>query len=183
MKHSTNTSRITKTFGIGLVFTTLFLFAGTGFATIPQEKATYKADGGQAKQEAGVHQAIEKAGDSFNVFIRSAAKSRLKDTNPVFATLTVDASGKTISIAGDGEVLALPGKNGEATPWTSPKGKTMKVQQWVSGSTIKRVFTSDTGVKTMTYVFTPDAKALTIDAKVTSKKLKKPLVYRLHYTQ
>jgi len=150
-----------------------------GFA-FPEGRRIYQAPDMEAHQQV-VTEAIEKAASQFNLFIRGIARSRLKDSNPIFSAITFEYSGQTLSLEGGGKSLVMDGTKGERVPFVTPKGKHIEVAQFIEDGEARRVYYNADGRREVQYKFGDNGESLTLHVSIYSKYLDEPVTYRLRY--
>lgn len=175
-----------------LAFAFLFTFSLPAFAQDPPTPPAEELDvtaafqgkfvyaGGQ-KQKDKLVEAIEAATEDMNFVTRPIARSRLKDTNTVFGSITIALTGDNISIQRDKQTPIVTPASGAAGKWTSPDDETYTVTQKLTDRKITQNFQAGDGKKTAVYTLSKDGKSLTLTVTVSSPKLPQKVVYSLSY--
>lgn len=159
----------------------ILLWSPSAFA-FPTISAKFDAVGGLEAHKQTVEDAIDSAAKQFNFLVRGLAKSRLRETNPVFALIEVDYEAPpTLRMASESASLALTGTNLESHPFTTPKGEAVTVNQTIEANRIKREFYTKTGRRSVTYILDESHETLTLIVSVSSEYMASDLTYELLY--
>ena len=109
----------------------ILLWSPSAFA-FPTISAKFEAVGGLDAHKKTVEEAIDTAAKQFNFLVRGLARSRLRETNPVFGLIEVDYEAPpTLRMASESASLALTGTNLESHPFTTPEGESVTVNQTI----------------------------------------------------
>jgi hypothetical protein len=169
-------------FTFALVFA-LFVFLPTlAFAQVPDGKVVYKAAESVKALRKKIDKGIEGAVEDMSFITRPIARSRLKDSNKIFNTITFDVNGSSVGIKqGDRPMITM--KDGKPTKWTRDDGETFTVTHTKGEHSITQTFKAEDGLKTLTYVFSKDLSKLSVSIELKSPKLGGPMKYTLQYAR
>lgn len=121
---------------------------------------------------------IEKVVDELNFFIRSIARNRLRDGNPVPKSLSIEQSGSKMTIRFDGEEwTAVVG--GNPVKGTGSSGDPVKMTLRQRGTQLSQRFDGEEGGKENVFRRTKDG--VVVKARVFSDRLPSDVVYQLQF--
>lgn len=139
---------------------------------------TWTFVGGKAEID-GRDQAVEDTVAELNSLIRGIARDKLTKASPIFQTIEVSRDGGALSIKfDDKEVVA--GLDGGRTQTTGSDGGTLNYHLEIDDKHLYQVFKGDKGGKKNTFTLVGDKK-VRVKFKITSKRLPKPVVYKLTF--
>lgn len=128
---------------------------------------------------AGLEAAIERTAAPFFFAIRPLVRSRLRETNPIFATVEIRTAGEAIDCHTP-PVRVVDADDDVATTVIGLDEKPNHATHRRAGDAlIQRTWTSE-GARATRFVRTGD-DGLTLQVEVTSPRLAVPLRYELHY--
>ena len=165
-----------KTATVALLLLTLI--APVTFAADEPFAGNYRID---AKASDNVGNAIEKQTASMNFITRPIARGRLKKTNPAYDSIGIAFPANNISITLDQRKAIVFPASGAAVKWTREDGETFDLSGHVANGVLTQTFVAEDGRRTNTYTLSPDGKTLTLNVKVESPRLPKPVTYKLVY--
>ena len=126
-----------------------------------------------------VDQAIAKAVKDMNFVTRPIARGRLQKTNQPYQTVTIANAGANTVVTIDKQPARSAPSNGTPVDWTRADGEKFKLSMtWANGQ-LTESFKAEDGQRENTYVLSPDGATLTMNVKVSSPRLPKPLTYKL----
>jgi len=141
---------------------------------------TWSFVGGKAEIE-GRDQAVEDTVAELNALFRGIAREKLTKASPIYETLVVSRDGGALSVKfDDKEVVA--GLDGERTQVTGSDGGTLNYHLELDDRHLYQVFKGEKGGKKNTFTLVGDKK-LRVKFKITSKRLPKPVVYKLTFAK
>ena len=149
--------------------------------SFPQGQWNYVAEGGYDGHKKIIDAEIEKVAKTYNFLVRGIVRSRLKPSNPIFPSMSMAYDGTTLSTSSDNKTLSLTGKNGERTPWVTPEGRAIEIEQTIKEDVAVRIYYNEDGHRVVTYIMGPEQKTLTLDISIHSSQLQNPIRYRLRY--
>lgn len=156
----------------------LSLIVPTAFAADEPFAGTYRLD---PKASDNIEKAIESQTASMNFITRPIARGRLKKTNPAYSTIAIGFPANEISVTLDQrKPIAFPA-SGSSVKWTREDGETFDLSGRVANGVLTQAFVAEDGRRTNTYTLSPDGKTLTLNVKVESPRLPKPVTYKLVY--
>jgi hypothetical protein len=124
---------------------------------------------------------IEQATASMNFITRPIARSRLKNTNPVYQTLRITREPDGVSIQFDQrQPLRVP-IDGSTVPWTREDGQKFLVSARLDQEDLVQTFLAEDGERTNVFHVDAVGPTLTLRVVVTSPRLPGPLRYALTY--
>jgi hypothetical protein len=133
-----------------------------------------------SKRSDDVNRAIEATVKKMNFVTRPIARSRLRKTNPAYASIALAFTGDEARItAGSGRAVVLPA-SGAPVRWKRSDGEVFTVSGKLQNGTYIETFDAKDGRRTNTFSLTPDG-ALKLQVTVTSPRLPSPLRYTLMY--
>lgn len=108
------------------------------------------------------------------------ARGRLRDTNPVYRTIAIDAAPDTVTLVFDGEVTLTAAATGEEMEWRY-RGETFRVRTtWESGA-VRQLFASADGTRENVTTLDADGVTLRVTTTVRASVLPGPIEYVLVY--
>lgn len=113
-------------------------------------------------------------------FTRWIARGRLKDTNPLYRTIEIDATADTVRFVFDWETTLTAPTTGEEIDWRYNGEKFRVSTRWESGS-IRQAFAAFDGTRENLTTLDPDGVTLRVVTTVTSRMLPAPVKYTLVY--
>lgn len=113
-------------------------------------------------------------------FFKSIARGRLKDTNPLYRIIHIDASADTVRLAFEDETTLIAPTTDEEIEWRYNGEKFRVRTRWDSGA-IRQSFAAFDGVRESITTLEPDGVTLRIATTVTSRMLPAPVKYVLVY--
>jgi len=134
-----------------------------------------------AKASDNVTAAIESQTASMNFITRPVARGRLKKTNPAYDSVAIAFTAANISIALDQRKPIVFPANGTAVKWTREDGEKFDVSGKVTNGVLTQTFVAEDGRRTNLYSLSSDGKTMTMNVKVESPRLPKPVTYKLVY--
>ncbi|HWS72679.1 MAG TPA: hypothetical protein VN605_11220 [Thermoanaerobaculia bacterium] len=165
-----------KTATVALLLLTLI--APVTFAADEPLAGHYRLD---AKASDNVGAAIESQTASMNFITRPIARGRLKKTNPAYETIGIAFPTNNISVALDQRKPIVFPASGTAVKWTREDGEKFDLSGHVTNGVLTQTFVAEDGRRTNTYTLSPDGKMMTLNVKVESPRLPKPVTYKLVY--
>ncbi len=118
---------------------------------------------------------------------KGAARKRLREVNRPYAWIEFTPGTKEMTTQTDhwnGQWKLAAPDSGTVT-WKRKTGdgdvETLHVASFLEGHTYVHKFIAEDGVRTNTYVLSPDGKTLTMHVHVVSPKLSEPMSYKLVY--
>lgn len=147
----------------------------------------YVFSGGDADR-AGVDEAIENVAGEITFVFRGFARSALQDACPIPEQLDFATEGDMVTIGGVGKVKSTGRYDGVEYTVTTSKGEEAHIVRTVTAQedgSWQLVEASRVGAKKRFHTFTlsADAKTLTLDVRLETVKLPKPVVYSLSYAR
>ena len=131
-------------------------------------------------QSADLRQAIDQATETMNFFVRRIARRQLRQKNVLYPSFVMSRSGEFFCTALAGEsALSLP-LSGSAITWKAPDGETVRVRLMV-GPELGQVFEAKQGRRENRFTLSSGGTVLTMEVKIISQELPKPVEYRLVY--
>lgn len=131
---------------------------------------------GAARQR--VHAAIDRVAEDVSFFLRSFARSRLRDKNPIHRRIRTEVRGDRVVVSYDDD--RYESRDGRWRTVTAT-GERVQLLQQVRGRRIYQRFRGDDGTKQMVLTLSEDGRHLWLDVTVTSERLPTPLRYRLRF--
>ncbi len=138
---------------------------------------SFKHTGGKADTD-GRDRAIDDVVKAMNPLVRSIARSRLKETNPIAASLKLTLVGKSLKSDMDGRAYTAP-LDGSTVTVKGITGDELELHLEIASDSFKQVFLGDDKGRTNT--FRREGDALVLNVRVHSKQLPKDLLYKLSY--
>jgi hypothetical protein len=131
-------------------------------------------------ESADMGKVVEDTAATLNFMVRSIARSRLRKTQIAFPTVRISRNGDEFRIAHERGTDVAHRSIEEPVNTTSPDGAKITVRL-SPGPPLTQIYESGDGVRTNRYVLSPDGSKLTIEVRVTSPRLQKPIEYQLVY--
>jgi hypothetical protein len=115
-----------------------------------------------------------------NLFVRPIARRQLRQKTVLYSSFAMWKSGEFFCVSLPGEsVLSLP-LSGSIVLWKAPDGETVRVHL-VLGPPLSQVFEAKQGRRENHFTLSSDRAVLTMDVRITSNELPKPVECRLIY--
>ncbi len=131
-------------------------------------------------QSEDVGQAIRRATEGMNFLLRTVARRQLRQKAVSYPSFAMERSGESFSTSLAGEpALSLP-LSGTAVLWNAPDGETVRVHLQ-PGPELVQVFEAKQGRRENHFALSSNRQVLTMNIKLTSSQLPKPVEYRLVY--
>lgn len=165
-----------------LVFVALLLVPAFALA-VPPGEMVFDGSKSAGQSEKAIKAGIEKAIDGMSFITRPIARGKLEKSNVAYKKITIDVTGKKVSIQHDSRKPIVSPTDGTQVKWVRDDGEAFMVSQKVSEDEIVQIFHSEDGDKTLTYKFADDYKKLTVHVLLESPKLAAPLKYALEYAR
>jgi len=168
-----------------LAFATLLAASLISIAPLQAQTATSKAKPVRGtfvlvpEKSDDIDQAIE-AGVKDMGMTKSIAKGRLKDTNPLYRTIEIDATADTVRLTFDGKTTLVAPANGEEIEWRY-RGEKFKVTTRWEGNSVRQAFKAFDGTRENVTTLDPDGVTLRVVTTVTSSMLPEPVKYVMVY--
>lgn len=151
--------------------------AGMGEAPAIVGTYTYVAEGSD-----DIEEAIDDAVSKVSWFIRTFARSRLRNTNPLYERIVIERSDTAWSILVDDRKPVVAPVDGSAVKWEREDGEVFDVSiELLDPSTLKQLFVAEDGERENLYRLGPGGDAMSMTVTIRSPKLKEPLVYTWNY--
>ncbi len=133
-----------------------------------------------SKQRIG--EAIERATAPMGLFVRGAARRKLEAVNPVYASFSITRNGDvlTTNFAGSSYTAALDGKPSRNV---AQAGGPVDVSYSVGGNTLHAHYRNADGEKRVELTALPGKPATGVRVTLTSKRLPRPVAYKLAYVK
>ncbi len=128
---------------------------------------------------ADVNQAIDRAVGRMNMMKKPIARSRLKKTNQPYQQLVIAQTGSEVTITADNRTPVVAPLNGTPIKWTREDGEVFDVITRWADDKLEQTFKAEDGQRVNTFTISPDGNVLTMDVRVTSPRLSRPLFYTL----
>lgn len=127
-----------------------------------------------------VTEAIDAAVKGVSIFLKGTVRDRLKQANlPPPQQLIISYTATDVTITTEAGTIQTPA-DGTFVDRTIKGEERIVSTKWKDG-TLERTFKSGDGERVNTYSLSPDGKTLTLSVTFTSKWLKQPGAYELHY--
>lgn len=135
--------------------------------------------GGQ-KERDGIDAAIEASVEALSPMLRNLGRERLRETNPVPKSISIDVEGDTakIEFAQDGHAARL---DGTPVKTKSAQGDRVKVSHRIRGGRLVQFIDGSGGDRRNSFKLSNDGKRLTLNVEITSGHLPVPVEYRLTF--
>jgi hypothetical protein len=151
--------------------------AGDRAEPLEQLTGTFVHAGGDAERRA-VHDAIEEVVREMSPLVRSVARARLEEANPVPETLALRSDGKVFTMAYSEETYS-GWLDGTPAKVSTRDGDSMQLRLRLENRTLRQVFTADD--KSRTNLLRIEGGKLAVYVQVHASSLPHHLVYRLTY--
>jgi hypothetical protein len=140
----------------------------------------------QWKESPEARAALEKAVDAgaqqVTWALRKIARGRLTETTKPYVSISMTIKADQIVFERNGTNPITARTDGKAVKWKREDGKEYLVAFAVEADgVLKQTFTADDGVRENRFTLSPDGRILTMQASVSSKKLRQPVVFSLEY--
>jgi hypothetical protein len=131
-------------------------------------------------QSENLKQAINRATETMNFLRRRVARRQLREKLTLYPVFSIQRNGESLrtSLAGQ-TTLSLP-LSGAPVLWKAPFGETVQARLR-PGPELLEVFEMKQGHCEHRYRLSPDGRVLTVNVRVTSNELPKPVEYWLIY--
>lgn len=139
---------------------------------------SYRHAGGERDKKAR-DDAIDDVVKHMNVLVRSIARSRLEQANPIPARVRIARIGDDLSISMDDRSYRAP-IDGRSVKVKGITGDELEMHFRVDGQTLVQIFEGDGGGRINRFSPSGDGE-LTMKVRVFSERLPKDLEYRLGY--
>jgi hypothetical protein len=126
-----------------------------------------------------VSQAIDRAVARMNMMKRPIARSRLKKTNEPYQQVTIAQTPSEVTFTADDRTPVVAPPNGTPIKWTREDGEVFDVTTQWKDDKLEQTFKAEDGQRVNTFTLSPDGNVLTMDVRVTSPRLSRPLFYTL----
>jgi hypothetical protein len=126
-----------------------------------------------------VDRAIAQAVKEMNFVTRPIARGRLQKTNQPYQQVTIATEGANTVVTIDKQPARQAPSNGTPIDWTRQDGEKMKLSMKWENGTLVETFKPEDGERVNTYSLSPDGSTLTMNVRITSPRLPKPLTYKL----
>ncbi len=134
--------------------------------------------------KAALEKAVDAGAQQITWALRKIARGRLTDTTKPYTSIRLAIKGNEITFERNGTNPILAKTDGKAVTWKREDGKEYQVVFSITANgALKQTFTADDGVRENVFTLSPDGKVLTMQASVSSKKLKQPVIFSLEYTR
>jgi hypothetical protein len=134
----------------------------------------------QSKQKIG--EAIEQATSPLGLFVRGVAKKRLEEVNPAYSTFRISQRGELLTAIFAGRTYAAPIGGGPRRN-VAPDGCPVDVSYSVEGNTLHARYAGADGEKRFDLTAVPGRQNTGVQVTVTSKRLPRPVAYKLAYVK
>ncbi len=165
------------------IFVALGLLTGIGAGGVFAPSQIDQFTGNYAlvrDQSRELREAINQATETMNFVLRPIARRQLRQKNIVCSSFFMGRKGESLNINLIGETpLSLP-LSGEAVLWKAPDGETVRVHL-MSGPELTQIFEAKEGRRENRFTLSPDHTMLTMNVRITSRELPKPVEYQLVY--
>ncbi|MFL6464158.1 MAG: hypothetical protein ACJ73N_07090 [Bryobacteraceae bacterium] len=131
-------------------------------------------------QSEDLKQAINRATDAMNFLRRLTARRQLREKVVLYPAFAMGRSGEIFrtSLAGK-TILSLP-LSGATVLWKAPFGETVQARLQ-PGPELLEIFEMKRAHCEHLFRLSPDSRVLTVDVRITSDELPKPVEYQLIY--
>ena len=133
------------------------------------------------QQSDDVNRAIETAVARMSFVTRPIARGRLRRTNQPYNRVVVNYTTSQVSTTFDQRRAIESPANGQPVKWTREDGEKFDLSGHVTNGVLTQTFVAEDGRRTNTYTLSPDGKTLTLNVRVESPRLPKPVMYKLVY--
>ncbi|MEZ4382128.1 MAG: hypothetical protein R3A79_12330 [Nannocystaceae bacterium] len=184
------TASFALTLGLSLISAALPLPTSTASAAErPSEEdpgaedlaGAYRFKGSAAAKEAKIDAEIDAATENMSGPIRDLARKRLKATNTVPKSVTIEIDGDDCQIdLGDRSIRT---RNGRAALHTARDGSTSRVTHQLRGGAVVERLKTPEGLRTNTYRLRDGGDALRVEVRIRSPHLADDVRYSLEFTR
>ena len=126
-----------------------------------------------------VDKAIAAAVKDMNFITRPIARGRLQKTNQPYQQVAIATSGANTVVTIDKLPPREAPSDGTPVDWTRADGEKFKLSMMWDGAQLVESFKAEDGQRVNTYALSPDGSTMTMNVKITSPRLPKPLTYKL----
>jgi hypothetical protein len=131
-------------------------------------------------QSEDLKQAINRATDTMNFIRRKIARRQLREKVVLYPVFAMQRNGESFRTSlADKTTLSLP-LSGSPVLWRAPFGEMVQARLR-PGPELLEVFEMKQGHCEHHFRLSPDRRVLTVDVRITSRDLPKPVEYRLVY--
>lgn len=131
-------------------------------------------------QSEDLKQAIDRATDTMNFFLRTIARRQLRQRAVLYPSFAMGRTGENFRTdLTDQTSLSLP-LSGSPVLWRAPFGEVVRAHLQ-PGPELAEIFDTKRGRCEQRFQLSPDRKMLTLEVRITSNELPKPVEYRLVY--
>ncbi len=142
----------------------------------PSMQGTFTLDPSASED---VNQAIDRAVGRMNVMKKPIARSRLKKTNQPYQQLMIAQTRSEVTITADNRKPVVTPLGGTPIKWMREDGEIFDVSTRWEDDKLEQTFKAEDGQRVNTFTLSPDGNVLTMDVRVTSPRLSRPLFYTL----
>ena len=128
-----------------------------------------------------VDKAIATAIKDMNFVTRPIARGRLQKTNQPYKQVTIATAGANTVVTIDQQPPRQAPSTGTPVDWTRADGEKFKLSMSWDGGSLVESFKAEDGQRVNTYTLSPDGSVLTMNVRITSPRLSKPLTYKLAF--
>jgi hypothetical protein len=161
-----------------LICLSLFVATHASVAGPTTFNGTYKLDDAASDN---IDNAIEQGVKGLNFLVRHFARSRLKNLNPAYRTVSITSSARELSIVVDDQPALKMRADGSTVVWISPAGARTNVRVRFDGAHLLQEFDSPDGHRVNDYTLSADGRILTMQVTETSSRLSAPVKYKQVY--
>ncbi len=177
---------------IGVVFVALLAggaLAGPAAAQEPAFRGVFVRDSAAGdNMEQVINATLPHIKSTLGKIFKGTARKRLREVNRPYGWIEFTPAAGSMTTQTDhwnGEWKLTAPDSGTVT-WKRRKGdsndtETLRVASFLEGRTYVHRFIAEDGVRTNTYVLSPDGRTITIEVHVVSPKLDGPMNYKLVY--
>jgi hypothetical protein len=133
-----------------------------------------------AAESDDMQKVVEEAAAGLNIFVRSIARGRLRKTQIAFPLIRISRSGDGFRIAHNGGTDVSHRTVEDPVHAKSPDGARIVVRL-IPGPPLTQTYESGDGMRMNRYVLSAEMSKLTMEVRVTSPRLPKPIEYKLVY--
>ena len=158
------------------------LVATCGWAGDPAVFSGHYQWSGSAEDVAGVAREVDATVASLNFLVRPIARPRLTRSTAPYASfdITLGAS-NCVTFAREG-ARVINGKLGEAVKWEREEGVLQDVSFALTPEgRLQQTFSESDGTRVHLFTLASDGTNLTLEVAINSKRLDRPIRYRLSY--
>jgi hypothetical protein len=123
---------------------------------------------------------VEDTAAGLNVFVRPIARGRLRKTQIAFPLIRISRNGDGFRIAHNGGTDVSHRTVEDPVHAKSPDGAKIVVRL-IPGPPLSQTYESGDGMRTNRYLLSEEKSKLTMEVRVTSPRLPKPIEYKLVY--